>query len=222
MRPVITSSDLDGIPAGGELEIAPNAMVTALAREDAERRGIKFVIVEEGKGHGRQEESVARAVAAIPFLKYGKRGIVAVAADHRGFQMKSQLVLLLRDWGYEVLDLGTNGTAAVDYPDFAAAAAEAVASGKVWRGIVIDAAGIGSAIAANKIPGARAAHCNDRGTARSSREHNDANVLTLGANIISLEEAREIMAVWLETKFAGGRHAERVAKIGEIEKKQRR
>lgn len=222
MRPVITSSDLDGIPAGGELEIAPNAMVTALAREDAERRGIKFVIVEEGKGHGRQEESVARAVAAIPFLKYGKRGIVAIAGDHRGFQMKSQLVLLLRDWGYEVLDLGTNGTAAVDYPDFAAAAAEAVASGKVWRGIVVDAAGIGSAIAANKIPGARAAHCNDRGTARSSREHNDANVLTLGANIISLEEAREIMAVWLETKFAGGRHAERVGKIGEIEKKHRR
>jgi ribose 5-phosphate isomerase B len=194
-------------------------MVTALAREDAERRGIRFVIVGEGKGHGRQEESVARAVAEIPFLKYGKRGTVAVAADHRGFELKNHLAGFLRDWGYQVLDLGTNSAEPVDYPDFAAAAAHAVASGKAWRAIVVDSAGIGSAIAANKVPGARAVHCNDRGTARSCREHNDANILTMGALMISAELAREIMAVWLETKFAGGRHAERVEKIKEIEKK---
>lgn len=222
MRPVITVSDLDAIPPGGEFEIAADAMVTALAREEAERRGIKFVLVEEGKGHGRQEESIARAVAGIPFLRYGKRGVVAVAADHRGFELKNRLAVLLKDWGYEVLDCGTNSAEPVDYPDLAAAAAEAVADGRAWRGIVLDAVGIGSAMAANKVPGVRAVHCNDRGTARSSREHNDANVLALGARMISVEEAREIAAVWLETKFGGGRHKERVGKISEIERRHRK
>jgi ribose 5-phosphate isomerase B len=105
----------------------------------------------------------------------------------------------------------------VDYPDFAVAAAEAVVAGRAWRGVVIDSAGIGSAIAANKVPGARAALCYDFATARNSREHNDANILTLGAKLISPELAREILAAWLETKFGGGRHAKRVEKITAIE-----
>src|SRR5579862_356465 len=164
MRPVITVTDLDGIATGGEMEIAADAIVTSLAQEEAERRGIKFVLVEDGKGQGRQEESIARAVAGIPFLRYGKRGVVAIAADHRGFELKNKLALLLRDWGYEVLDMGTNSAEPVDYPDFAAAAADAVGRGKAWRAIVVDAVGIGSAMAANKVAGARAVHCNDRGT----------------------------------------------------------
>jgi ribose 5-phosphate isomerase B len=207
MRAVITAGDLERIPAGGELEIPEDALVTALAREEAERRGIKFRIVEKGAESGPKSSAV------------GARGIVAIAADHGGFELKKQLAGYLRDWGYDVLDLGTNSAESVDYPDFAAAAAEAVAGGKAWRGIVIDSAGIGSSIAANKVPGARAALCYDRATARNSREHNDANILTLGAKLISPEAAREIVAVWMETKFGGGRHEKRVNKIREIEKK---
>jgi ribose 5-phosphate isomerase B len=125
----------------------------------------------------------------------------------------------LRDWGYVVLDLGTDGTAPVDYPDFAEAVASAVARGDAWRGVVLDSAGIGSSIAANKVPGARAALCYDRATARDSREHNDANVLSLGAKLISTESAREILAAWLETPFSGGRHQRRVDKIRGIEQR---
>lgn len=206
MRPVVTAGDLEKIPVGGELEIEGDALVTALAREEAERRGIKFRIIEKG------QEAPGKSGAVT-------RGVVAIAADHGGFDLKRQLAQLLRDWGYEVLDLGTNSGDAVDYPDFAAAAAEAVANGKAWRGIVIDSAGIGSSIAANKVPGARAALCYDRATARNSREHNDANILSLGAKLISPEDAREITAVWLETKFGGGRHEKRVNKIKDLEKK---
>jgi ribose 5-phosphate isomerase B len=125
----------------------------------------------------------------------------------------------LRDWGYEVLDLGTNTSAPVDYPDFAEAVAKAVTCGDAVCGIVIDSAGIGSAIAANKVPGARAALCYDRATARNSREHNDANVLSLGARFLPPESAREILAVWLQTPFAGGRHQRRVDKIRAIEQR---
>jgi len=117
-----------------------------------------------------------------------------------------------------VRDLGTDSKAAVDYPDFAAAVARAVAAGEAWRGIVVDAAGIGSAIAANKVPGVRAASCYDSTTARNSREHNDANVLTLGARLLAPETAREIVALWLETPFAGGRHQRRLDKIIALER----
>ena len=145
--------------------------------------------------------------------------IVAIGADHGGFELKELLKGYLRDWGYQFLDLGTDSTAAVDYPDFAEAVARAVVRGDAWLGIVLDSAGIGSSIAANKVPGARAALCYDRATARNSREHNDANVLTLGAKLISQEAAREILAVWLSTPFAGGRHQRRVDKIRSIEER---
>jgi ribose 5-phosphate isomerase B len=108
---------------------------------------------------------------------------------------------------------------AVDYPDFAEAVGNAVARGEAWLGIVLDSAGIGSSIAANKVPGVRAALCYDRATARNSREHNDANVLALGAKLIAPEAAREIVALWLSTPFAGGRHQRRVDKIRSIEER---
>jgi ribose 5-phosphate isomerase B len=107
--------------------------------------------------------------------------------------------------------------ASVDYPDFAAAVARTVASGAAWRGIMIDTVGIGSSMAANKVPGVRAALCYDKATARNSREHNDANLLTLGARMHTLEEAREIVLVWLETEFGGGRHQRRIDKIIALE-----
>jgi RpiB/LacA/LacB family sugar-phosphate isomerase len=145
--------------------------------------------------------------------------IVALGADHGGFQMKEMLKAHLASLGYALVDCGTGSTEAVDYPDFAYAVARLVGEGGAWRGIVVDGAGIGSCIAANKVPGVRAALCYDYTTAVNSREHNDANVLTLGAGLIGPSLARQIVETWLGTEFGGGRHARRVEKIGDIEKR---
>jgi ribose 5-phosphate isomerase B len=211
MRPVVTNSDLERIPNGGELSIAADALITPLARDEAARRGISFRLIDPNSSIQPGGASTRNAAASAD------RHIVAIAADHGGFELKERLKGHIVDWGYEVLDLGTSSTESVDYPDFAVAAAEAVVAGRAWRGVAIDSAGIGSAIAANKVPGARAALCYDRATARNSREHNDANVLTLGAKLIPHELAREILASWLETKFGGGRHAKRIEKISAVE-----
>ncbi len=204
-RSVLTVCDLDGVAPGGEVVIAPGTLVTPLAREEAERRGISIRVAEAPDGAGE------------PGWHRPRR--VAIGADHGGYELKEQLKGHLRDWGYTVLDLGTDSTAAVDYPDFAEAVANAVARGDAECGVVIDSAGIGSSIAANKVPGVRAALCYDRATARNSREHNDANVLSLGARMIPAEVAREILAIWLETPFAGGRHQRRVDKIRALEER---
>jgi ribose 5-phosphate isomerase B len=142
---------------------------------------------------------------------------VALGADHGGFELKEKLVAHLRDRGYEVVDCGTSDTSSVDYPDIARAVAELVSGRRCRNGIIVDGAGIGSSIAANKVPGVRAALCYDLSSARNSREHNHANVLTLGAGLIGEHLARQIVDVWLETPWGGGRHARRAAKIGEIE-----
>lgn len=145
--------------------------------------------------------------------------IVAVGSDHGGFEMKGMLLAYLSELGYETNDCGTSSKESVDYPDFAYAVAEKVRSGSAWRGIVIDGAGIGSCMAANKLPGIRAAMCYDYATAANSREHNDANLLTLGAGLLGGNQVRLIVKTWLETPFGGGRHSQRVDKIMEIEKK---
>lgn len=145
--------------------------------------------------------------------------VVAVGADHGGYGMKQMLVSYLSAAGYQVIDCGTHTTESADYPDFAVAVAEKVGSGEASRGIVIDGAGIGSCMTANKVPGVRAAMCYDHATAVNSREHNDANVLTLGAGLIGEALARLIVDAWLVTEFGGGRHARRVEKILAIEKK---
>ncbi len=144
--------------------------------------------------------------------------IVAIGSDHGGFEMKEALKAYLQDLRYQMIDCGTNGKDAVDYPDFALAVAKLVSQGKAWRGIVIDGAGIGSCMAANKVPGIRAALCYDYATAVNSREHNDANVLTLGAGLIGLNLARQITSTWLATAFLAGRHTRRVDKIVAIER----
>ncbi len=146
---------------------------------------------------------------------------IAIGADHGGFPLKEGLVRFLESKGYKVKDMGTDGTAAVDYPDFAEKVARAVASGDCDRGIMIDSLGMASAMAANKVRGIRAAMCYDLTTARSSREHNDANVLTLGGKILNPSQAAEIVALWLTTEFAGGRHWPRVNKIMAIERKRK-
>jgi ribose 5-phosphate isomerase B len=216
MKQVLTVADLEGIAQGGEVTVTAGAIVTPLAREEAERRGIAVRVVEGGASNGPQagEPTSAEAKPGI-----ATKRVIALGADHGGYELKGQLAGHMRDWGYEVLDLGTNASAPVDYPDFAEAVATAVTRGEACCGIVIDSAGIGSAIAANKVPGARAALCYDRATARNSREHNDANVLSLGARFLPPESAREILAVWLQTPFAGGRHQGRVDKIRAIERR---
>lgn len=143
---------------------------------------------------------------------------VAIGADHGGFSMKENLIAFLEEKGYRVIDCGTNSTDSVDYPDFARAVAEHVASGSAWRGVMIDGAGIGSCMAANKVHGVRAAMCYDHATAFNCREHNNANLLTLGAGLIGPNLAEQILTTFLETEFGGDRHARRVDKIMEIEK----
>ncbi len=139
---------------------------------------------------------------------------IAVAADHAGYELKTVLKDELIRMGYEVVDLGTQGPASVDYPDFGAAAARAIAEGRVQRAVIVCGSGIGISIAANRNPAARAALCHDAATARLARQHNDANILALGARTTGVETAKDCLRVFLTTPFEGGRHSGRVAKLG--------
>lgn len=144
--------------------------------------------------------------------------MIAIAADHGGVELKDALVAELRARGEQVLDLGTNGDESVDYPDYGRAVAERVSRGEVDRGVLVCTNGIGMSIVANKFPGVRAALVNDATAARMAREHNDANVLVLGGGMMGKFHARELLRVFLETPFAGGRHQRRVDKIADIER----
>jgi len=166
--------------------------------------------------------SPRQAAPAVPAMQVESQRsnvqTVAIGADHGGFSMKENLINHLTEGGYRVEDCGTYSVESVDYPDFAYAVAKMVSSGDAWRGIIIDGAGIGSCMAANKVSGVRAAMCYEHATAVNSREHNNANVLTLGAGLIGPNLARQIVDTWLSTEFGGGRHARRVDKIMAIEK----
>jgi ribose 5-phosphate isomerase B len=146
--------------------------------------------------------------------------LVAIGSDHAGFPLKEHFKALLEVEGHEVLDLGTDSEVPVDYPEFCAAVGRAVAAGRAERGIVLGGSGQGEQIVANKVHGIRAALCNDLWTARLSREHNDANVLSMGARIVGLGLADDILRLWLATPFAGGRHVRRIAQITELEAAQ--
>jgi ribose 5-phosphate isomerase B len=161
---------------------------------------------------------VGPSEAPAPTLDSPQTTTVAIGCDHGGFSLKERIGFRLKEQGYSVLDCGTNSADAVDYPDFALAVAQKVASGEASCGIVIDGAGIGSAMTANKVPGIRAALCYDLSSARNSREHNHANVLTLGAGLIGPALALQITETWLETPWGPGRHANRVEKITAIER----
>ncbi len=145
--------------------------------------------------------------------------VVAVGADHAGFPLKEDLKAYLKEQGYEVRDVGTDSVGSVDYPDFAVRVAEAVASGEAPWGLLICGTGIGMAITANKVPGVRAACCADPFSARMARAHNDANILTMGGRVVGPGLAREIVKAWLESRFEGGRHARRTAKIEALEER---
>ena len=199
MRQVFTELD---IPLGGELRVPAGSILTPSARDLAKDRGVKIVELKKG-------ETLAPASAA---------GTVAIGSDHGGFEMKQKLAPMFGELGLAVVDVGVQKAKTADYPDIAREVAELVAGGAAARGVIIDGAGIGSAMVANKFPGVRAALCYDRATARNSREHNDANVLTLGGRLLSITQAEEVLRTWLTTPFGGGRHAARVDKIKEIDK----
>ncbi|MFQ6059278.1 MAG: ribose 5-phosphate isomerase B [Anaerolineae bacterium] len=189
-----------------------------MLREDEIRDIVRRVVAETlGPGPGPEAqpsppESQAPATA-------GQGLVIALGADHGGYAMKEDLKAYLQELGYTVKDCGTFGPQSVDYPDFAYAVAKLVSDGECTRGIIVNGAGIGSCMVANKVPGVRAALCYDLSSARNSREHNDANVLTLGGRLIGPDLARQIVQLWLNTEFAGGRHARRVNKIMETEKR---
>jgi ribose 5-phosphate isomerase B len=146
---------------------------------------------------------------------------IAIGADHAGFALKQHLIAALGRMGHEVEDRGTHNEEPVDYPPICADVARLVAGGRADRGIVLGGSGQGEQIAANKVPGVRAALCNDLYSARLSRQHNDANVLAMGGRIVGLGLAEEILALWLSTPFDGGRHQRRVEQIAEIEQDAR-
>lgn len=147
---------------------------------------------------------------------------VALGADHGGFPAKQALKTYLENLGYAVSDVGTFSTDRVDYPDIAVQVADAVASGRCDRGIMIDGAGIGSSMVCNKVRGIRAALCYDLATIQNSRVHNNANVLTLGGPRHAIDELCEMVRVWLETRFEGGRHWPRINKIMAVERRRTR
>ncbi len=204
-RPLVTAEDVSRAEPGTEMKLPSESLVTPLARQIAMERGVTLA------------PAASDAPAVQPAPAQGE--VVAIGCDHGGFEMKEDLKSYLVELGYRPLDCGTHSQESVDYPDFAFAVARQVADGTAFRGIVIDGAGIGSCMAANKVPGVRAAMCYDQATATNSREHNDANVLTLGAGLIGRNLARQIVKTWLKTDFGGGRHARRVNKIMEIERR---
>jgi ribose 5-phosphate isomerase B len=200
---VITEDDVRGLEPGAVLRIGEDARLTPLAADIVSERKIQLLRRSSRRGS-----------------KSSK--LVAVGADHGGFKMKEELKSLLTDLGHRVQDFGTDSESAVDYPDFAHAVARAVADGTSDVGIIIDGAGVGSAMTANKVPGVRAAACYSVAVARNSREHNDANVLTLGSKTISSAEMREIVTAWLSTEITEDRHRKRVAKIDAIQRQYQR
>lgn len=198
MKRVVTAQD---VPISGDLRVPIGAIVTPSARETAAARGVRIVELPEDQ-----------VTSAAPPAR-----VVAMGADHGGFRLKEALRPLLESLGFEVRDVGVYEEKPADYPDLALKVAELVASGAAARGVVIDGAGIGSSIAANKVPGVRAALCYDKASARNSREHNDSNVLTLGARLLTQSQAEEVVRTWTSTPFAGGRHQARIQKILDIE-----
>jgi len=200
---VITEDDVRGLEPGAVLRLAENARLTPLAADIVSERGVEIVRRVPRSGSKRQKT-------------------IAVGADHGGYAMKEELKAILSELGHRVHDFGTNSESAVDYPDFAHAVARAVADGSADVGIMIDGAGVGSAMTANKVSGVRAAACYSVEVARNSREHNDANVLTLGSKTISSAEMREIVRAWLATEITEDRHRKRVGKIEAVERQYQR
>jgi len=201
-KSLITEDDLRGLEAGSRVRVSANAKFTPLASDIVSEKQLQLILKES-----RDAGLVIRSVA--------------IGADHGGFETKEKLKVYLTDLGLQVRDFGTNSTEAVDYPDFAHAVAKAVGQKHVDAGIIIDGAGIGSAMTANKVPGVRAAACYSAALAKNSREHNGANVLTLGSGQNSFDEVKEIVRAFASTKLTEERHVRRVGMIESIDRQYR-
>ena len=206
---IITESDARVLSRGDTVMLARGGHVTPLAQDTLKER--RVTIVHEGRASVDEASLAPRAEVRS----------VAIASDHTGVVLRRRLVTFLRGRGLAVQDLGTEGPEPVDYPDVAALVADAVARGEADAGIVIDGAGIGSAIAANKVAGIRAAMATTETIARYSREHNGANVLALGAALVSADEACAIVSTWLSTAMREPRYIRRLAKIRDLEQRGR-
>jgi len=202
---IITETDARVLERGETVTLARGGHITPLAQDTLRER--KITVVREG-------QAAPEAASLVP--KADVR-VVAIASDHTGIKFRKALVEFLRGRGLTVADLGTDSTDAVDYPDVAASVADAVVRREADAGIVIDGAGIGSAIAANKVKGIRAVMATTETIARYSREHNGANVLTLGATLVSIDEAKAIVTTWLTTAMKEPRYIARLAKIRNLE-----
>ncbi|MBA3632679.1 MAG: ribose 5-phosphate isomerase B [Acidobacteria bacterium] len=202
-KSLITEDDLRGLDFGARLRISENAKFTPLAQDIVQEKSIVLI-----------KKSSRRASVKVKS--------VAVGSDHGGFQFKEQLKDFLAELGLQIRDFGTNSTDAVDYPDFAHAVAKAVGEKQVDAGIIIDGAGIGSAMTANKVPNIRAAACYSVALAKNSRQHNGANVLTLGSGQNSFAEIKEIVEAFLTTDLTEERHKKRVGKIETIERQYKK
>ena len=202
-KSLLTEDDLRGLEPGSRLRVAQNVKFTSLAQDIVNERNIELI-----HKSPRQNTTKVRSVA--------------IGSDHGGFKMKEQLKSYLTDFGLQVRDFGTNSEDAVDYPDFAHAVAKSVSGRQVDIGIIIDGAGIGSAMTANKVPNVRAAACYSVVLAKNSREHNGANVLTLGAGQNTFDEVKQIVEAFISTDIFEERHKKRVGKIDNIEKQYRK
>jgi ribose 5-phosphate isomerase B len=200
MKAVITERD---VPLSGDLTVAAGTIITPSARDLARNRGVK--IVEVAPDQYRPSPPPSK--------------VVAIGSDHGGFRMKEALKPLIAELGLLAHDVGVDEEKPVDYPDIAEKVGQAILAKTASRGVIIDGAGIGSAMAANKMPGIRATLCYDRASARNSREHNDSNVLTMGGRLLTQSQAEEVLRTWLSTPFAGGRHSGRLDKISGIEQR---
>ena len=203
----ITEADARVLPAGEPVQLARNGQITPLALDTLRERRITVV---------RETEAPVDAAALVP--KADIR-VVAIASDHTGIALRRALIAFLRGRGLTVNDLGTDSTASVDYPDVAESVARPVARGEADAGIVIDGAGIGSAMAANKIGGIRAVMATTETIARYSREHNGANVLALGSTLLGVDEATAIVTTWISTAMREPRYIRRLTKIRDLERR---
>jgi ribose 5-phosphate isomerase B len=194
---IVTAEDLVRCEPNAEVRLRPGTRLTPLAEDVVRERGLR----------------ISYTAAGV------ENPVVAVAADHGGFRLKEEVKALLTELGLHPLDLGTDSEEPVDYPDFAHAAARAVADGRASLAVVVDGAGMGSAITANKVPGIRAAACYTPAQARNAREHNGTNVLTLGSRMVTSDEMREIVRTWLASEIGEDRHRARVAKIVAFERR---
>lgn len=210
MKKLFTEQDILKFSGEGGtvLPLGANDILTPGAKDRVKQLGIKIISKEEAAKISANEPGIIKSLVSKS---------VAVGGDHTGFKLKSIIAKILSDKGYKVTDVGTYDEKSCDYPDFALAVAKKVKERSVDWGIIIDATGIPSAITANKLKGIRAATCYNEFTASSAREHNNANVLVMGAKAIGEETAKSILEVWLSTNFGGGRHQKRLNKIIAIE-----